>query len=401
MTNKKILKFFIVYNVLVVILNLVHPVTPTLIKSLNMENFMFGVLYSAMSFTLFLFSPFWGKISDSIGRVNVICISLVGYAFGQFLFMNADTEITLIFSRLISGMMASGQSVCAIAYLVDISDEDNRGRNITLLTAIAALCTSIGFLFGGVLGDYSIKLPFIIQVTSLVFLSIIFKLFIVDYKVTNSVKNIKLGKIIREANPLNSFFNAKEIMTNKLFVFLILTFLCFFSSTAYDNVFNYYVKDILNFPPSYNGAIKFSIGIVGLIVNCTLNIYLSRKFKLSNIVPFILFTCSSILLLVFLSTNNLHFILFNMVFYIFSVMYVPHLQTLVISSEFGTSTGVLAGVYNSSKGLGMIFGGIIAGFVYNYNSKLPFLMCSILLLIATVLSVHNALSNKNKGDNNE
>jgi len=397
MSNKKVIKFFIAYNILVIILNLVHPVTPTLMKNINMPNYMFGILFSAMSFTLFLFSPFWGKISESIGYINVISISLTGYAVGQFMFMNSTTEFTLIVSRLVSGMMASGQSVCAIAYLVSISDEDKRTRNITLLSAIASLCTAFGFLIGGIIGDFNIKYSFLTQVISLCIMSLIFKLFINERQKTKEITKISILQLAKDANPFKSFMIAKNIMTKKLFIFLSLTFICFFSSTSYDNAFNYYVKDILDFPPSYNGAIKFSIGIIGLIVNCTLNIYISKRYNLNKVVPTILFICSGGLLLVYLSTSNIYFLLFNMLFYVFSIMYVPHLQSIVISKEFGQSIGVLSGIYNSSKGLGMIIGGLVVGFVYDFDSKLPFLMCAILFFIATLLGLYNIIKGKSNG----
>ena len=42
--------------------NFAHPVTPTLIKNLNLHDYMFGAALAAMLFTNFLLSPFWGKI---------------------------------------------------------------------------------------------------------------------------------------------------------------------------------------------------------------------------------------------------------------------------------------------------------------------------------------------------
>lgn len=389
MFNRKIVKFFIIYNILVVVLNLVNPVIPTLIKNLHMPNYMFGILYSSMSFTLFLFSTFWGKVSDFLGRVNVISISLVGYALGQFLFLNSHSEFWLVVSRLVAGMLVSGQSVCAIAYLVDISEKDNKARNITLFTAVASLCSAFGFLIGGLFGDISIKIPFFVQITLLLLLAICFKLFIKDE--INISNKINIIKLFNETSPLKSFYSAKNLMTKKLFIFLCLTFLCFCATTAYDNSFNFYVKDVLNFPPSYNGAIKFSIGIVGLFINCTLNLYIAKKMNLHKVVPMLLMFCSVMLFFVFLSTNTLYFIVFNMAFYIFNIMYMPHLQTLIISKDFKGSTGILAGTYNSVKGLGMILGGLLAGFLYNYNERITFFVCCLLFFVATILGIFNIL----------
>ena len=48
----------------VVLLNMsasfAHPVTPTIFKSLNLGNYMFGVALGSMMIVNFLLSPFWG-----------------------------------------------------------------------------------------------------------------------------------------------------------------------------------------------------------------------------------------------------------------------------------------------------------------------------------------------------
>ena len=46
--------------------NFAHPVTPTVIKNLNLHDYMFGLALAAMLFTNFLMSPFWGKINNYV-----------------------------------------------------------------------------------------------------------------------------------------------------------------------------------------------------------------------------------------------------------------------------------------------------------------------------------------------
>ena len=45
--------------------NFAHPVTPTIIKDLQLPDYMFGLMLAAMQLTNFLFSPFWGKMNAS------------------------------------------------------------------------------------------------------------------------------------------------------------------------------------------------------------------------------------------------------------------------------------------------------------------------------------------------
>ena len=67
--SKTLLKYFFIISAFQSLAaNFAHPATPTLIQNLGLNDYMFGVAFAGMSLTNFLFSPFWGKISDQIGR---------------------------------------------------------------------------------------------------------------------------------------------------------------------------------------------------------------------------------------------------------------------------------------------------------------------------------------------
>ena len=55
--------FFTVLFVFNMAANFAHPVTPTIIKELGLNDYMFGMALAAMMVCNFLFSPFWGKIA--------------------------------------------------------------------------------------------------------------------------------------------------------------------------------------------------------------------------------------------------------------------------------------------------------------------------------------------------
>ena len=72
--------FVILYSL---VANLVHPVTPTFIQMLGLHDYMFGLAFGMMSLANFLFSPFWGKMSERFGPGKVISFSVFGYACMQ------------------------------------------------------------------------------------------------------------------------------------------------------------------------------------------------------------------------------------------------------------------------------------------------------------------------------
>ena len=121
--------------------------------------------------------------------------------------------------------------------------------------------------------------------------------------------------------------------------------------TGYDNAFNYYIKDVLAFPSSYNGFIKATTGTLGLIANFTLNLWLIRRFAPQNTL-LVLFPCCAVSLLIAAQMKSVvPFLGACIVFYFFNSVYLPIQQTMMtqIKTE---NTGLLSGMFNAAKSLG-------------------------------------------------
>lgn len=108
--------------------NFILPVTPTIIKNLNLPDSLFGLSYAGMSLSCFLFAPFWAKISNKIGRVNVYATGCIGYALAQVMFCFSTTYALIMAARIISGVFIGAINVIHLAYLIDISSKDDVGK---------------------------------------------------------------------------------------------------------------------------------------------------------------------------------------------------------------------------------------------------------------------------------
>ena len=82
---------------------------------------------------------------------------------------------------------------------------------------------------------------------------------------------------IRRANPLSAFADARAILSPWMLAFLVATVCACLASAAYDNSFNYYLRDQFGFPTTYNGYIYAAVGILGLVANLTLGLRLQRS----------------------------------------------------------------------------------------------------------------------------
>ncbi|MGL6153951.1 MFS transporter [Cetobacterium sp. SF1] len=391
MNKNQIKKFFILYFLLSVTNNLVHPITPTYITLLKLPDYMFGVLYAAMALTNFLFSPFWGRMSDRKGRVYVAFISMLGYAVGQAGFGIARTPEIIIFFRLISGIFAGGFTVSALAYIADVSQGTDRTKYLSYYAAFTTMAASIGFLVGGLVGDLNIFLVFALQVVSLVGLGFGFKYLLPE---SLNEEHKKTGKLsLFERFKIFSWHESKDLLTPAVVVFLLTVMIASFSTAGYDNAFNFYIKADLGFKPSSNGIIKSITGLVGLIANFTLNIWIIKHFNgRKAIITIFLLAALSIGIVVMVGTPA-WFIIANIGFYLFNAMYIPIQQGLMTKGQ-KSKYGVLSGLFSSAKALGMILGALFAGIIYEYGSKLPFYFCGLGFLIAGIVSYINYLQYK-------
>jgi MFS transporter, DHA1 family, tetracycline resistance protein len=126
---------------------IVIPIIPILSTELGATSFQTGLLLSIYSLMQFVFSPFWGKLSDKYGRRPILLICLLGEVFSYLLFAQARNLEVLFIARLFSGFFGASIST-ASAYISDITPPEERSKGMALIGAAFGL----GFLFGPAIG---------------------------------------------------------------------------------------------------------------------------------------------------------------------------------------------------------------------------------------------------------
>ncbi len=384
--KKASVKYLFVFIVLyAIVANLAHPVTPAFIQSLHLHDYMFGVAFASMSFSSFLFSPFWGKLTKNLGCVPILTIGYIGYSVGQALFCFATTEMGIAVGRAVAGIFIGAISVVHIIYVVQNSPEGTKGQNLAISATLHAVVNPFGYMAGGFLGDIDIKLPFYIQIVGLFVLGILYSLFLEDRK--ESVKEkTELRVLVKESNPLLVFFNSRKIITISILFFLFVAVTATFGTTCYEQCFNYYLREQLNFPPSYNGLVKAVIGLIALIANSTICIWLMKRTDTKKTVIPIFGMCFISLVMVFVSPNGIAFAITNVVFNGVNAVYQPLLQSIITNFE-NTDNDILVGLYNSMKALGQVGGSLLAGLVYAAGPNLSFLIAGLAFLASTFFAI--------------
>lgn len=138
--------------------------------------------------------------------------------------------------------------------------------------ALNAVAGSIRYFVGGVIGNISIPAVFVIQIAALLSTALLALIFIKDPDY--SCESHEFKNITFAANQSNGL---KSITTNSLLIILVIVFLSTFAPHSYDNSLNYHIKAGLDLTPIYNGIMKAVTGIIGLVVNFTINISIVKK----------------------------------------------------------------------------------------------------------------------------
>jgi MFS family permease len=126
---------------------IVMPALPFWAREFGADATTLGLLMSAYAAAQFVFAPFWGRLSDRVGRRPVLLGTIAGTAVALLAVGLAPNLAWLFAARIAAGIFAANISV-ASAYITDVTAPEERTRWMGLLGA----CFGIGFVLGPAIG---------------------------------------------------------------------------------------------------------------------------------------------------------------------------------------------------------------------------------------------------------
>ena len=394
MKTRSVLKFFLIYFGFTIVSNFVHSITPAFLQMIQAPSYINGVAFSVMSLCSFFASPFWGKMGDRKPYPQLMAVGFFGYALGQFFFSIARGVPMLLFARVISGLLNGALAVNALSYLISVSDSENRGQYLAMFAMLQSVGTCIGYLIGGVIGDYSLMAVFYAQIGAASVLGIVTLLVLRDAPGrTLSTEKIDFAKI----NPVTSMTTSMRRVDAAMGVYLAIVFCFGFAMMSYDNYFGYFLRDQFGFPTSYNGYFKALIGIIAIIANSTINMWINKHTDVRKSITVILGLCSVSITAMLLASHSIPaFLGVALLYYTCNAITMPILQVMMMKDEDKSETGTISGLFNAFISLGRTFGPLIAAFAYGLNPLYPFVLAAAMYMIAALLSIRNRIQYKNR-----
>ena len=377
--------FFVAMTMFGLSSNFAHPVTPTIIKDLHLNDYMFGVALAMMQLANFLMSPFWGKINNYISSRVSLLICCIGYGVAQVWFAYATTEAMIICARLFAGAFVGGIFVSFLTYVVNVADPADQPRYLTYSATIHSVAGAFGYLIGGVLGEFSIKGTFLFQAATLIATGILF--YAVSLPDSKEKEEVSFQKIAKDANPLRAFMDCRLFMTAAFAMLFAVNILINFGNTGFDQAFNYYLKDQLSLTSSYNGVIKAAVGLVTFVSNMTLCIWIINKTNVKKSLVLLCGVCTLAAAGALFAPKIGLFIAFSILVYAGYAVSLPVLQNIVASQADPARKNLVMGFYNATKSLGSIAGSLTAGFIYSAGAKLPFACTALIYGLAMIAAL--------------
>lgn len=337
---------------------------------------MVAGLYSLMQF---LFSSFWGNLSDKYGRRPILLSSSAFTAAAYLIFAFTNNLWLLILSRALAGFGSANISA-ATAYIADITTPENRTKSMGIIGAAFGL----GFIFGPPLGGYLIYTYKSLFPVGILAMSLCLVNFLLIYfKLPESLKVKGEGKRPSFIESNKQAF--KELKTPVIGHILMLNFLFIASFSMMQVTSTLLWEDVYQISKKDIGWIFAFIGLIAAIVQGGLLGKLTKNFKE-------IFLVNTGWILMAISLGGMAYLpkdnfwypnLLLMAMLAFANACITPVFTSMISKKAEPShQGRLMGTAQSFSALARIIGPVVGGGLYQIMYQLPFATGGIIMAVS-------------------
>ena len=355
---------------------IVIPIFPFYIESLGVGGSELGILIAIASLMEFIFAPIWGAVSDRVGRKPVLLVGLVGYFLGMLLVGVARSYPQLLVIRALTGVISSATLPTSMAYVSDVTTDEDRADGIGILGSAMGLGVIIGPGVGGLLGSDNIQLPFFISA----FLSLVAAVLVL-MTVPESLE--ASSSSIDVKSPLNGL---RDAITGTYGVLFFLAFLLSFGLTNFEAIFGLYVSGKFGYGPERVGVILMVVGVASTLGKAIFTGPMTKTFGEENVIRGSLLA-GSLCFMFLLYARTYPVILGATALFILSKTLLRPSILAIISRNTSMGKGAILGLSNSFMSLGRIIGPLWAGYVFDLNFDYPYMSGAVILFIGFLISV--------------
>ena len=147
---------FLIVFVDLVGFGLVIPLLPFYAERFGASPLQMTLLFAVYSLMSMLAAPFWGRLSDRVGRRPVLMASMAAAALA-YLWLGFASRLWMVFAARAFAGICAGNIAAAQAYIADVTPPEKRARGMGMIGAAFGLGFIIGPVIGGIVAGSDLK----------------------------------------------------------------------------------------------------------------------------------------------------------------------------------------------------------------------------------------------------
>lgn len=346
---------------------IIIPVLPEIVPPVHLGWML--ALYSAVSFFM---SPVWGRISDRIGRRPVLMIGIFGFSVSFFMLaVSLDQYFWMYFSRILGGFFSGAVTSCAVAYVADITTEDERTKAMGLV----GMSIGLGFIFGpaigGILSVVNLAFPFYLSSALSLFTFVFVYLYLQE-----SLSKEKRIERSRMAQP-----SRWTAFKGKLKYLYVLGFVVSFTLAGLEGTLQYFQSERIGAGSFEIGMMFLISGIVGALIQGGVVRRFIRKGEEPRYIGIGLALSAIGFFMLIFSNSFATAAAFLSIFAAGNALVRPCVTSL-ITQKTTVGQGVATGLSSSMDSLGRVAGPLFGVFLFGLHSALPYIAGGIICVLS-------------------
>ena len=363
---------------------LVVPLLPFFGQSLNAAPWEIAVMFSAYSLGQFFAEPFWGRLSDRIGRKPVILITVAANAVGYLMLAFAPNIWAAVAIRLFTGLGAGNVSTVQ-GYVADVTPPEKRAGRMGLIGAAFGLGFIVGPGLGGVLVREDLgRLGYQLPIFAAAGIALLAALGVIIFLKESRVR-------ADPAAPRPAFLSGvHDAMRSPVVSRVLLVTLIYMAGfSGMESTFGLWTEARYGWGAREVGFAFMAVGIVSVVTQGLIAGRLARRFGESRVLAFgcLLFGVG---LVGQVLSPVAWMVPIMMALGAFGMaMTMPNISALISRSVEPDRQGAMLGLNMAASSIARIFGPVIAGGIFTYiGHDWPFLIGAMLTVPAAVMAIN-------------
>ena len=367
---------------------------PIIGRELGFSEMEINTVVSISAAMFIIFTPFWGRLSDRIGRKSVLLVGLTGYVLSNIIFLYSASIgllgyvsgffllLILLASRIINSAVGAASRPATGAYVADVTSLEERSSGMGKFGAANNIGTILGpVLVGSIIGIniFNFKIEGFALLTPLIVMS--FLMMVAIFFVLLFLPNKKSAG----SDDINS---ERPALDKNLKMLISIGVIVFTSFAIVQSVTAYYLQD--RFSLTLDETARSTALVLGTMALMAIVSQLTfvQSFKGSPLelikysIP--LFVLSS-LIIVF--SPSYTFIYLGMAIMGLAMgLASPGYTSAASLNADSNNQGAAVGLAMVAPGLGFTLGPFLSGLLYSISINLPFLFILPLFLVVLYIS---------------